>query len=197
MTFFIDNPFDPSKKNILIVEDSFKILSYLAEHFLDKYNVKACSDYKSAAKIVSSKWPDILLTDEKLPDGSGLDLAKASKKGTQNVKAVIFTGNSSETLAIEAINAKVDYFFVKPIIFEEVFSVINELNCLYDKNHQKILTLTKREIEIFELILIGLNAIKISQKLNISLLTVRTHFKNIYTKLNCRGTEEIFRKYKI
>lgn len=197
MEYLINSQFSSIKKNILIVEDNCDLLNILSKFFLSSFNVKACSDYKTSIKIVSSKWPNVILTDEKLGDGSGLDLVKYSKKVNKDIKAAIFTGNSSETLAIEAIKTKVDYFFIKPISVEEVFLKINELSLPYDENHPDILTLTNREKEILELIMTGLKPIEISKKLNISILTVRTHLKSIYKKLNCRGIDDILIKHKI
>jgi DNA-binding CsgD family transcriptional regulator len=51
--------------------------------------------------------------------------------------------------------------------------------------------LSKREIEIISLLAKGLNTGDISQKLNISSHTVRTHRKNILDKTRCRNSSEL------
>ncbi len=47
--------------------------------------------------------------------------------------------------------------------------------------------LTKREKEIFDLLITNKTTKEISQKLNISEKTVRNHISNVMQKLGCKG----------
>jgi DNA-binding NarL/FixJ family response regulator len=51
--------------------------------------------------------------------------------------------------------------------------------------------ISKREQEIFELILFGKSNHEIEKELNISLNTVKNHIQNIYTKLNVRSRTKL------
>ena len=53
-------------------------------------------------------------------------------------------------------------------------------------------TLTEREQEIVQLILIGHNSNSIASKLSVSLSTVKTHRRNIYSKLDISSQAELF-----
>lgn len=71
---------------------------------------------------------------------------------------------------------------------------------IYDKSqhtyidHNNCYNLTKRELEIVTLIKKGLSSLQISESLNISNNTVRTHRKNILNKSNCNSFIELVRK---
>lgn len=58
--------------------------------------------------------------------------------------------------------------------------------------HQKFRNLTKREIEIVDLILSGLSSKVIAMHLDIALPTVKTHRRNIFRKLKISAQAELF-----
>ncbi|MHB1665663.1 MAG: response regulator, partial [bacterium] len=65
--------------NVLIVEDNeaslFALSNYLRE---EGYNITEAKDFKSAAKILDDikkiHFIDVIITDLKLPDGSGIEI---------------------------------------------------------------------------------------------------------------------------
>jgi len=76
-------------------------------------------------------------------------------------------------------------------IQNEKQAILNEsLSSIYSKNN-----FTKREKEVFELIIKGLNNQQIADKLFISINTVKYHSRNIYEKLNISKRSELFDKY--
>ena len=54
-----------------------------------------------------------------------------------------------------------------------------------------IYQLSNREIEICELFVNGLNLEEISKQCNITLSSVRTYFKTIYSKTNCTSQVQL------
>lgn len=71
-------------------------------------------------------------------------------------------------------------------VFKHVYTQIN--------NNQKTFTslLTRRELEVLELIGILNNSEAISKTLNIKLSTVETHRKNIRRKLTIKGNNQLY-----
>jgi DNA-binding NarL/FixJ family response regulator len=63
-----------------------------------------------------------------------------------------------------------------------------------DKKSQHKSLITKRELEVLQLIAEGLSAKEIAHKLYISETTVITHKKNLKEKFNVRNTAELVRK---
>lgn len=55
----------------------------------------------------------------------------------------------------------------------------------------QIETLTKSERIVFDLYITGLNSHEIANKLNLSINTIRTHNRNIYSKLNVTSYKEM------
>lgn len=73
-----------------------------------------------------------------------------------------------------------------PILIAKTITEDNNESTVKEVQHEKI-PLTKREIEVFELLIKGLTNKQIGETLNISLSTVKTHIINIYSKLNIKN----------
>ena len=81
--------------HILVVEDDPGILVLFEEVLLIAgYHVDTAETFQVAADLLASREYDLLLTDGKLSDGSGLVLADAVK--AKGIKALIVTGFFSE-----------------------------------------------------------------------------------------------------
>ncbi|MHB1546032.1 MAG: sigma-54-dependent transcriptional regulator [bacterium] len=152
------NDIDPSKKPaaILIIEDDDASRNGLFEYLnLKEYKVFEADCLESAFKITGSidsgsitDKIDIIITDLKLPDGTGLDILKAVKEGRiQNTDVIITTGYSSVKTAVEAIKLGAYDYITKPVNLEELElvikriisnkSLIDELNILKTRLDEK------------------------------------------------------------
>ncbi len=58
-----------------------------------------------------------------------------------------------------------------------------------------ILNISKREKDVFELLVEGLTSKEIANKLGVSKLTIDTHRKNLLKKNNCHNTNELIQRY--
>ncbi|WP_299016767.1 LuxR C-terminal-related transcriptional regulator [uncultured Polaribacter sp.] len=77
----------------------------------------------------------------------------------------------------------------------DIIQYSNELKTLKANNQQDntkngVLDLSLRELEVFNLIVIGKTNKEISNEINISINTVKFHLKNIYDKLNIKSRKE-------
>ena len=69
------------------------------------YKVRACETAKEAIDLIVSKTPaEVVISDLKLPDGSGLQVLWALKKINPDVAFILITGHASLDNAIEAVN---------------------------------------------------------------------------------------------
>ena len=103
--------------NILLVEDEKGSRITLTVCLEDEgYRVRACETAKEAIdQIVSSTPVEVIISDLKLPDGSGLQVLWAVKKINPDVAFILITGHASLDTAIEAVNEGAYAYHVKPI----------------------------------------------------------------------------------
>ncbi|MCL4532897.1 MAG: sigma-54 dependent transcriptional regulator [Deltaproteobacteria bacterium] len=163
---------DRKSVNILIVEDEDASRNGLVEYFnLKGYKVFSADRLKSAFEILNSSAElennkdkiDIIITDLKLPDGTGLELLKSIKEGlNQNAEVIIATGFSSVKTAVEAIKLGAYDYITKPVNLEELDllisriisnkNLIDELNILKNRLDEKynfgnLITSSRKMIE--------------------------------------------------
>ncbi len=107
--------------HILIVEDDEMQLELIKDAFLSgqtHYTIQMASSLKEVYAILAQTTPDIILTDNKLPDGEGKELIKATK---EQIPLVLMTAHGSEEFAAYAIKEGAqDYIVKSPELFRRV-----------------------------------------------------------------------------
>ena len=106
---------DPA--HILLVDDDegtrFVLTSLLDEQ---GYKVRACPNAEQAlTHIVADDSVDVVISDLKLPDGSGLNILWSLKKIRPDVALILITGHASVDTAIDAVNEGAFAYHVKPL----------------------------------------------------------------------------------
>ena len=104
------------KQKILIVDDEKPLRDMLARWLAKSYDCLTAPDASEALKLLEAN-PDValMITDFKMPQMSGLDLAKKAKQTHPNLAIVILTAHADVNLVIEALRDGVDDFFQKPV----------------------------------------------------------------------------------
>jgi CheY-like chemotaxis protein len=112
---------------ILLVEDhrdTRHALSRLLTHF--GHRVVTADTVGSAKEIMGSDQIDVLLCDIGLPDGSGYEVA-AQARAKGHIKAVALTGFGTEKDVRRSKEAGFDFHLVKPVNFQELQTVLDQL----------------------------------------------------------------------
>ncbi len=111
----------PSVASILIIDDEQLIVDQLS-FFLGEfgYNITGLSDSKEALKYIKENDYDIVLTDLKMPEVSGMDIIKAVKEKDSDTELVIMTAFATVDSAIEALQYGVYDYIQKPFKFKEI-----------------------------------------------------------------------------
>ena len=151
---------------ILIVEDDKASRLGLFEFVkLEGYSVFEADTVNAALNILNSNNNiGIIITDLKLPDGTGLDLLRSINEGmVQRAEVVITTGFSSVKSAVEAIKLGAYDYITKPINLDELGLIIkriisnkrliDEINILKTRlderfNFGNLITSSKKMIDI-------------------------------------------------
>lgn len=119
-------------KNLLIVDDEVEIANSLKEYLTDKgFNVFTCHAAAEAYACYQEHQPDLILSDIKMPGGSGIDLfnqcSKAISNNTPKVPFVLMTSYSDIIGVEKAFNMGVSELIAKPFDLESLNMVLNYL----------------------------------------------------------------------
>jgi DNA-binding NarL/FixJ family response regulator len=188
--------------SLLIVDDHPIVTEGLANMFKGSEQVsvigiagssKACMDFLRWEK------PDIILLDINLPDESGLDLCKKIKTNYPSIKILALSTFSEKYLIQQMMTNGASGYVLKNAspreITEGIEAVMRDeiffsggIEQILEKQKNKNLLLTRREIEVLKLLSEGLTNGEIAERLFISVLTVDSHRKNLITKLGAKNT---------
>lgn len=112
---------------ILIVEDDRNTLSGLLEILgQEGFEVVGAESAKKAFRILKKQGFDILLTDLKMPDMSGMELYERSLPIAPEMKTIVMTAYSSVKDAVEAMKKGVYEYLTKPLDLDELFVIIEK-----------------------------------------------------------------------
>ncbi|MGC4070083.1 MAG: sigma-54 dependent transcriptional regulator [Polyangiaceae bacterium] len=107
----------PPPLQLLVVDDEPGIRQMLEILFRrEGYSVVSAPGYRMAAEIIAqhpSPFP-VVLTDLKMPDGSGLDVLSSAKSRSPLTEVIVLTAHSSVENAIDAVRSGAYDFVSKP-----------------------------------------------------------------------------------
>ncbi|MCE7862763.1 MAG: DNA-binding response regulator [Bacteroidetes bacterium CHB5] len=185
---------------LMLVDDHRIVLDGLKSMFDQDNNfqiVATAGSAEEALSLLQTKRPDVLLTDYRLPDASGLDLCVWIKDKLPATKRVILSMHDEGALVRQILKEGVDGYILKSVQQLELKNALHQIMrgmpyispeitrmLLTDIGQQPEELLTAREREILNLIAKEYSNKQIADKLFISERTVETHRKNIFRKTN-------------
>ncbi len=115
---------------ILIVEDQ-KASRITLGRILEKRfkHIFLAEDGLEGLKLFLEEKPEMVITDIRMPKMDGLKMIKEIKKVQPDTKIIITTAHSDVDYLLESIHLKIDYFVSKPIISEDIISLIEKTFC--------------------------------------------------------------------
>lgn len=116
------------KRKILIVEDNVA-LSGMQKEWLERtgYEVKTAIDEPSARKLLRKEPFELVLSDVRLPEGSGISLLEWMGKEHIGIPFVVMTGYASISDAVYAVKLGARDYLPKPIHKEHLLELVREL----------------------------------------------------------------------
>ncbi|MDR1763229.1 MAG: sigma-54 dependent transcriptional regulator [Dysgonamonadaceae bacterium] len=115
-------------KNILIIDDVVTLGLMLKTWFTKKgFEVKTCLNISDSKKEISQNPPQLIISDLRLPDGSGLDLLKWVKENHPSIEVIVMTSYAEINSAVECIRAGAYDYIAKPLNPDELLEKINAL----------------------------------------------------------------------
>jgi len=167
----------------------------------------AATAYASAAQFLAaledgSKFDpqgECVLLDVRMPDISGVALfdTLAARDLTQRLPVIFLTGHGDVPMAVDSLKRGAFDFFEKPFNDNKLMQRVQEaLSASMQAGiraavHARLATLSAREREVLDLILIGKMNKVIADKLGISMRTVEVHRAHIFDKMNVKTAVEL------
>ncbi|MCX7045604.1 MAG: sigma-54 dependent transcriptional regulator [Candidatus Sumerlaeota bacterium] len=113
------------KEHILVVDDSADTLEIIQRNLKSRsYQVSTARSVTEALKILETAAIDLVVTDFKMPDSSGLDLVRHIRENCKNTEAMMITGYASVEGAVEAVKIGAEEYLAKPFTDDELFEAI-------------------------------------------------------------------------
>ncbi len=110
---------------ILIVEDRDSLRRMLERALgQEGYEVAAAADGRSGIRLLAERPFDLVLTDLKLPDVSGIEVLAASRTAQPRVPVVVLTGYGTVGTAVEAMKLGAYDFLEKPLEIDDLARLI-------------------------------------------------------------------------
>jgi two-component system response regulator AtoC len=111
---------------VLIIDDDDAITGTLEDHIGEQGNqVRTASKISVGREVWTEFTPDLVILDQKLPDGNGIDLLKLERGDGDLTPVIIITGHHEMGYAVEAMKAGAFDFIHKPLELDELDAVVN------------------------------------------------------------------------
>jgi len=121
-------PVKKTAKKVLVVEDEGEMGLLLNMIVNEKdFELDYVSNLSSADEYLQKEEPSVIILDNKLPDGFGVDFISYIKKKYSAIKIIMISGFSS--VRDVALENGADMFFEKPFSKDELNKSLNKLVC--------------------------------------------------------------------
>lgn len=162
-----------------------------------------------ALEYVRYAQPDVMIIDAKLSDTNGLDMVQKITSAGYHTACCIFTADHTKAKVLEAYEKGAAGIVLKDSEDEDIVFAVNEIvngRRYFDKrltfllaqhNNQSFsiagMALTRREVEIVQMIVDGFTTKDIADRVMISYRTVEAHRRRIMEKMEARNMADLVR----
>lgn len=191
---------------VVVVDDHPIFRLGLATSLREMDGIELVGEASTAGEVpdlLSSIDPDIVLLDLHLPDASGLEVNRSIARDHPNVKVVVLTMSEDHHATIAAVRDGARGYVVKgadPSHVEHVIRSVMAGDVVLDRGVAQAIAelaqlrnvaktspfpqLSRRELDILELVARGLDNQAIARELVLTPKTVRNHVSNVLAKIN-------------
>ena len=160
-------------------------------------------DIQQLFSLLSRVTPDLVLLDYKLRQGDTFGVPEQLKNFNEQIKVLLLTGYCSSAALQKLSQSRIDGLVLKQAPLEELHAAIQEIQQgrvyispmvdEYIEPHQSV-NLTGRELQILNMIVMGLSRSQIAEQLEVAAETIKSHRKNLMKKMEVRTVTELIVK---
>ncbi len=136
-----------SRINILVVDDERGLCAGIQEALKrEGYSVDAANDARSALQLIGERLYNLVLTDVKMPDMSGLQLLKEARQKSRDTLFILMTAYGTVESAVEAMKEDAYDYLSKPLDMRRLRALVLkalEFQAVVAENHELRLRVQK------------------------------------------------------
>ena len=178
--------------HVLVVDDDPLLRAYARRVLEDSgYRVVEAVDGVAAVKSARAVRPAAVLLDVNIPRLSGYEVCRSLREEHGSDLPVIFvSGERTESFdRVAGLLIGADDYLVKPFAGDELLARLRSLLRRAGRPDASS-TLTRRELQVLELLADGLDQAEMAERLVVSPKTVGTHIERILAKLGAHSRAE-------
>ncbi len=195
---------------VLLIDDHDLIRQGLARAFERHEDFDVAGQAASVGeglRLFASLKPDVVITDVRLPDGTGLDLVKQLRSEGHDTGVVVLTMYAGDEQLFAALEAGASAFVAKDAPSDEVvaaarhalvsprsFTAADLAGAMRRRMAPSGPQLTQRESEVLSLLARGFSVSAIARSIFVSESTAKTHISKIYEKLGASNRADAIMK---
>ncbi len=202
------------KRSIFLVEDHPIVRQGLEQMINHEADLQVCGTAEhpdQALEHIAATQPELVVLDISLPGANGLEMLKLAKTRCPGLKVLILSMHDERLYAMRALGAGAAGYIMKQEATENVLTAIRRVldgdiylsQKMEKKSMQQFVgrraipkgtpleDLSKRELQVFELIGQGQRTRQIAEALQVSVKTVESHRQHIKEKLGLNNGHEL------
>lgn len=197
---------DPGSISVAIIEDQ-QVLAGAIQRALsvmeDMSVLGTAPSLAAGVDLVREVRPDVLVSDYRLSDGDVPSRLGELLAASPSTRVLVFTAWPDENSFLEAMGAGASGFVDKAGLFDEFVDAVRRVargEVVVGSRFLPALTrratntdvgaLSRRELEVLQLLSEGLSTADVAERLILSVNTVRNHITHVLTKLGVRSRLE-------
>ena len=201
------------KISVVLVDDHTLVRRGIKDAISSNGNIEVIDEASSGEEALdklSSKQPDVLITDISMTGITGLDLCEKVQEKYPSINVLFLTMHKDPVYVVKAFEVGAFGYLPKDIIDSELQEAIIQIGngdkhmndfvskiladqFVKSKTQSDIAPLTGRELEVLKGIVNGKTNKQIGADLYISERTIDTHRTNVMRKLSAKNTADIVR----
>lgn len=205
---------------VLLVDDHTIVRDSIAIMLAQLEDIQIVGSLSSGEELISKMRdlnPDMIIMDIHMKGMTGIEATRWVKERNSKIKVILLSMEVKKELVSAGIQSGIDGYLPKDVekstlieairvvskgekyfneaitnlVFEDFYN--REVSARQTKQHLQLTDLSKREMEVLQLVASGKSDKEVADQLFISTKTVNTHKMHILAKLGLKNTAELVR----